>query len=157
MGLLTDIVFIKALQSDAELMRMLPAGDVYNNVADPDFDMENVAIPYLIVNNDGGSNEQGTKDDKFESGEDQVKISIRIVARTRDELARMSKRVRKAVLDYFTAAEDRVYADEMQEYDELVPYEYSFSFSDIANDMNKPAFYTMFSYDCGCSNEIIND
>ena len=54
MGLLTDSFFIRAIKSNSDLLAKLPAGDIYNNVADPDFDMENVELPYIVVNNDGG-------------------------------------------------------------------------------------------------------
>ena len=48
MGLLTDSFFIRAIKSNSELLAKLPAGDIYNNVADPDYDMENVELPYII-------------------------------------------------------------------------------------------------------------
>ena len=45
MGLLTDSFFIRAIKSNADILAMLPAGDIYNNVADPDYDMDNVELP----------------------------------------------------------------------------------------------------------------
>ena len=89
MGLLTDSFFITALRSNTTLVAQLPAGDFYNNVAFPDVDMENVELPYIIVNNDGGNNVEETKDDNFEGSVDLVNISIRVVARSRQELADM--------------------------------------------------------------------
>ena len=63
MGLLTDAFFKSALESNDDLMAVLPAHAIYNNIADPDYDMENVPVPYIIVNNDGGNNDTQTKDD----------------------------------------------------------------------------------------------
>lgn len=154
MGLLTDIFFIRALRSDEELMQMLPAGDVYNNVADPDYDMENVQIPYIIVNNDGGNNQPGTKDDLCESVEDRTNISIRMVARNRDELSRIALRVRRTVSEFVKDGIMRLQSGETQDGDELCPQDYDFRFSDIANDMDKPAQYLMFYYDCYTINEL---
>ena len=78
MGLLTDSFFIRALKSNAALLAKLPAHDIYNNVADPDYDMDNVELPYIIVNNDGGQEGDTTKDAWSESSEDKVNISILI-------------------------------------------------------------------------------
>ena len=97
MGLNTDIFFIKAIKSNSELMSMLPAGDVYDNIANPDIDMDNVKIPYTI-------------------------------------------------LKYTKASED-----------ETKPYDYTFSYSDISHDVNKPAFIRMFYYQCQTNNEILQE
>lgn len=157
MGLLTDTFFIKALKSDVDLIAMLPSGGVYNNVADPDYDMQNVPLPYIVVNNDGGSNNAQTKDDEYEGQEDSVNISILIVARSREELAEMTGRVRKTVHTYLSDAFQRLMSGEPDEGDELCPYEYVFRFSDISFDMTKPAHSQMLYYDCIVANEIYND
>ena len=84
MSLLTDIIFVKALRADQSLMKMLPAGDVYNTtIALPDEDMDNAPLPYVIVSFDGLTNDQETKDDPYESESDTVSISIEIAAKTR--------------------------------------------------------------------------
>ena len=154
MGLLTDSFFIRAIKSNAELLAMLPAGDIYNNVADPDYEMENVPIPYIIVNNDGGSEGDTTKDSWSEGVEDKVNISVLMVANNREELADITLAVRKTVTDYIKAAWVRIQGGSTEEGDELAPTEYNFSFSDIAFDMGKPACRQMFYYDCLTPNEI---
>ena len=157
MGLLTDTFFIRALKSDADLIAMLPSGGVYNNVADPDYDMQNVPLPYIIVNNDGGENQVATKDDQLEGAEDRVNVSIRIVARSREELADMTLRVRRTVCDYARASLERVMSGNPETGDELCPYQYGFRFSDIAFDMEKPAHAQMLYYDCIVQNEIYDE
>lgn len=154
MGLLTDTIFIRALKADDGLMAMLPAGDIYDNVADPDIDMANVPVPYIIVNNDGGGNQQDTKDSEYESYEDRVSISIRIVGRSRKELAQMSVRARRAVRDYMIAASRRIEAGEPQEGDELRPYDYTVSFSDVSFETDKPSCQQMLYFECITQNEI---
>ena len=157
MGLITDTFFIRALKSDAELIAMLPAGGVYNNVADPDYEMQNVALPYVIVNNDGGDNQATTKDDEFEGSEDRVNISIRVTAKSRDELAKLTMRIRETVCSFAKAAIQRVMDGTPEEGDELCPFEYSLRFSDISFVMQKPAHTQMLYYDCIVKNEIYND
>ena len=59
MGLLTDSFFIRALKSNAALLAKLPAHDIYNNVADPDYDMD---IVFAVLDKDileMGKNIQG--------------------------------------------------------------------------------------------------
>ena len=85
-GVSTDIFFIAAIKSNEGLIAKLPAHDIYNNVANPDIDLDNVELPYIVVNNDGGQNVVESKDDNYESEEDRVNISVLIVARNRKEL-----------------------------------------------------------------------
>lgn len=155
MGLLTDSFFITALRSNADLVAQLPGGDFYNNVAFPDIDMENVELPYIIVNNDGGSNVAETKDDMLEGWEDDVSISIRVVARSRQELANMVMAVRKTIRDYVIAVMERISAGTATEDDNLCPEEYNFSFGEVAFDMLKPSHTQILTYQCKTYNEIL--
>jgi hypothetical protein len=157
MGLLTDSFFIRAIKSNSDLLEKLPAGDIYNNVADPDFDMENVELPYIIVNNDGGSEGDMTKDSWSESPEDKVNISVLMVCRNREELADMTLTVRKTISDFMKATWQRIEAGTPDEGDEIAPTGYQFSFSDISYIIEKPAHRQMFYYDCVTPNEIYID
>lgn len=156
MGLLTDAFFKSALESNADLMAELPAQAIYNNVADPDYDMENVPVPYIIVNNDGGNNDAQNKDD-YEGGEDKVNISIRIVAKTNDSLRQMAVAVRRTVHDYMQASAERIDAGTPAENDDLRPYDYDFSFSDVSYEPQKPSHTIMLYYQCSAPNEIFDD
>jgi len=156
MGLLTDAFFKSALESNADLMAALPANAIYNNIADPDYDMENVPVPYIIVNNDGGNNDTQTKDD-YEGAEDKVNISIRIVAKTNDSLRQMAVAVRRTVHDYMQASAERIDAGTPVENDDLRPYDYDFSFSDVAYEPQKPSHTIVLYYQCATINEIFDD
>ena len=156
-GLSTDIFFIAAIKSNETLMARLPAGDIYNNVANPDFDMENVQIPYIIVNNDGGRNGTGTKDETYEADEDSVMVSIRMVARNRKELDDIANEVRETILGYIREMDESIDEGEEPEGWQLKPSQYEFSFSDIANDMMKPSFTIMFYYQCDVGNHTEDD
>ena len=157
MGLLTDTFFIRAIKSNSDLLAKLPAGDIYNNVADPDFDMENVEMPYIVVNNDGGQEGDTTKDTMSESTVDRVNISVLMVCRNRKELADMTMAVRKTISDFMKATWERISEGDTEEGDEIAPIEYEFSFSDIAYMMDKPAHRQMFYYNCVTPNEIFID
>lgn len=154
-GLSTDIFFIAAIKSNDELMALLPAHNVYNNVADPDFDMDNVAMPYIIVNNDGGNNDISSKDNDYESENDKVNISVRIVARNRKELDNLASTIRQTIHQYFCDMDDQSNAGAEPEGWELKPEDYTFSFSDVAYEMQKPSHYVMFYYQCDVTNDLI--
>ena len=153
MGLLTDAFFKSAIESNTELMNALPAHAIYNNIADPDYDMQNVALPYIIVNNDGGSNLSQTKD-SIEGAEDDVNISIRIVAPTNDGLRTMAVAVRKTIMEYMQASAQRIESGTPATNDDLRPWGYQFSFSDVAADINKPSHTIILYYQCSTANEI---
>lgn len=153
-GLSTDIFFIMALKSNDELMATLPAHDIYNNVAYPDIDMENVALPYIIVNNDGGQNLIETKDDTYESAEDRVNISVRIAAVNRKQLDELASAVRKTVYQFITDMDAQMCDGEQPEGHELKPDDYELSFSDIAYIPDKPCCQVMLYYLCQVLNNL---
>jgi hypothetical protein len=143
MSLLTDIIFVKALRADEDLMAQLPAGDVYNTaIALPDEELDNAPLPYIIVSFDGLTNDVETKDDPFEGDSDNVTISIEIAAKTRPELGELADAVRKQIHDYF------VEADSDTEDADLIPLDYQFSAQAVNYDSLKPCYWQVLTYQC---------
>ena len=143
MSLQTDIIFVKALRADEELMAKLAAGDVYNTaIALPDEDLDNAPLPYVIVSFDGLTNDIDTKDDPFESDSDAVNISIEIAAKTRTELGQLAEAVRHQVHQYFLDA------DPTDDDAELIPHDYQFSAQAVNYDSLKPCYWQVLSYQC---------
>ena len=143
MSLQTDIIFVKALRADEELMAKLAAGDVYNTaIAMPDEDLDNAPLPYVIVSFDGLTNDIDTKDDPFESDSDAVNISIEIAAKTRTELGQLAEAVRHQVHQYFLDA------DPTDDDAELIPHDYQFSAQAVNYDSLKPCYWQVLSYQC---------
>lgn len=143
MSLLTDIIFVKALRADQSLMKMLPAGDVYNTtIALPDEDMDNAPLPYVIVSFDGLTNDQETKDDPYESESDTVSISIEIAAKTRPELGELAEMVRKQVHKFF------VESDVEDEDFDMIPNDYQFSAQQVNYDQLNPCYWQVLNYSC---------
>ena len=142
MSLQTDIIFVKALRANADLMKQLAAGDVYNtSIALPDEDLDNAPLPYVIVSFDGLTNDVETKDDPYEGDSDNVTISIEIAAKTRTELGQLAEAVRHQVHDYF------VEADPTDDDFNLVPKGYQFSAQQVNYDQ-KPCYWQVLSYQC---------
>ena len=143
MSLQTDIIFVKALRADEELMAKLAAGDVYNTaIALPDEDLDNAPLPYVIVSFDGLTNDIDTKDDPYESDSDAVNISIEIAARTRPELSQLADAVRHQVHQYFLDA------DPTDEDADLIPHDYQFSAQAVNYDSLKPCYWQVLTYQC---------
>ena len=143
MSLQTDIIFVKALRANADLMAQLAAGDVYNTaIALPDEDLDNAPLPYAIVTFDGLNNDIDTKDDPFESDSDSVNISIEIAAKTRNELGQLAEAIRRQVHQYF------INADPTDEDADLIPHDYQFSAQAVNYDSMKPCYWQVLSYQC---------
>ena len=143
MSLQNDIIFVKALRANADLMAQLAAGDVYNTaIALPDEDLDNAPLPYAIVTFDGLTNDIDTKDDPFESESDSVNISIEIAAKTRNELGQLAAAIRRQVHQYF------VNADPSDEDADLIPHDYQFSAQAVNYDSMKPCYWQVLSYQC---------
>lgn len=147
MSLLTDIIFVKALQSNTTLLGKLAAGDVYNtSIALPDQDLDNAPIPYVIVSFDGLVNDQSTKD-TFEGETDTVQISVEIAAKNRKQLGELATLVRRTIREYFSEV------DEDSEDADLVPYDYQFSADRVQYDPLKPCHWQILRWQCDTNAE----
>ena len=145
MSLLTDIIFVKALRSNAELIGRLPACDVYNTaIALPDEEVENAPLPYIIVTFDGLNNQNTTKDDAFESESDSVQIGITICAGEREELGEMAVAVRTTIREYFREH----YGDNTDEDFALIPDDITLNAQGVQYDSMKPCFWQVLNYQC---------
>ena len=147
MSLKTDIIFVKALRSNAELMAKLPAKDVYNTtIPVPDEELDNAPVPYIIVTFDGLENGDFTKDG-YEGCTDTVQIGIEVAADNREQLADLCTGIRQTIREYFENAQP---SDE--DYN-LVPLDYTFSATPV-RWYEKPAFGQMLNYKCDCNPDV---
>lgn len=142
MSLKTDIIFVKALKSNQQLLDMLPAKDIYNtSIQLPDVNLDNAPVPYVIVAFDGLENQGETKDD-YEGQSDTVVISVEMTAKNREQLGEIAEMVRATVRDYFMEADP-----EDDDYD-LIPMDYQFSASAVNFDQDKPCLWQTLTYRC---------
>lgn len=145
MSLVTDIIFVKAIRSNTELVAELPAGDVYNTaIALPDEQAENAPLPYIIVTFDGLNNQDTTKDSSYNGLTDQVTIGIEIAAATRAQLAIFSVGVRNTIAEYF---QEHVADTEDDDY-ALIPNSYQFQAGAVQYDSLKPCFWQRLTFVC---------
>lgn len=143
MSLKTDIIFVRALRSNDELMEQLPAGDVYNTtIAMPEQDAENAPLPYVIVTYDGMQNLDTDKDSPFEGDTDRVQIGIEVASESRPQLATLTEQIRTTVREFFENLDS---SDE--DYD-LVPLDVDFSAQAVQYDEWKPCYWQVLQYQC---------
>lgn len=151
MSLATDSIFITALQSNTDLMEALgyveaaetsegaPARLYCTAIPLPDEDVDNVPVPYVIVTFDGLTNDQGTKDDRYESEYDTVNIGVEVAARNIDELHTLTQMVRDTILSYLCASETAI-------------MDYNFAAQPIQFDSLKPCYWQVLTYQCDTVN-----
>ena len=153
MSLATDSIFVTALQSNSDLLEKLTESidDDGTTVIDetprlygtaiglPDDDADNVPVPYVIVTFDGLTNDQGTKDDRYESPYDTVNIGVEVTAKTLDDLHTLTQMVRDTILSYLRANETAI-------------MDYNFAAQQIQYDSLKPCYWQVLTYQC----DVIN-
>lgn len=144
MSLQTDIIFVRALRGNMELLAKLPAGDVYNTaIGLPEEDAENAPLPFIIVSFDGLTNDQTTKDG-YESDYDTVNIGVEVAAATRDQLFDLTQSVRDTVLSFFESLQSDPTDDDFS----LVPLDYQLSATGVRYDDQKPCYWQIINYQC---------
>ena len=153
MSLATDSIFVSALKSNSDLLEKLTESidDDGTTVIDetprlygtaiglPDDDAENVPVPYVIVTFDGLTNDQGTKDDRYESEYDTVNIGVEVTAKTLDDLHDLTQMVRDTILAYLRTNDTAI-------------MDYNFAAQQIQYDSLKPCYWQVLTYQCDTVN-----
>lgn len=153
MSLATDSIFVTALQSNSELLEKLTEyidddGNIQYDetprlygtaIGLPDEDADNVPVPYIIVTFDGLTNDQGTKDDRYESDYDTVNIGITVTAKTLDDLHTLTQMVRDTILGYLRTTDTAI-------------QDYQFAAQHIQYDSLKPCYWQVLTYQCDVTN-----
>ena len=107
----------------------------------PPTDADNTPLPYIIITDDGLTNEQGTKDDVWECDEDRVQASVLVSAKSPKDVKRLLRKCRKAIATYVASMSGEV------------PYLQSLTSSELAWDWTKPCYYKTLYYQCDVNNE----
>lgn len=136
-----DEIFYNALTADTTIASETDGRIISTCVEVPPTDADNTPLPYIIITDDGLQNDQGTKDNVWESVEDRVQASVEISAVSPKEVKRLARLCRKAIADYIsTMTGER-------------PYLQSLTTEGTAWDWTKPCYYKRLQYQC----DIYND
>lgn len=102
----------------------------------PPTDADNTPLPYIIITDDPLTDEQGTKDDEWESDWDSVQAGIIINAESPKEVKQLRRAVRHAIASY------------VSNMTENIPQLRSFNNEGISWDWTKPCYYDTLHYQC---------
>ena len=132
-----DDIMYAAITGDSSLVS-LTDGNIVTCCFEVPSDIEdNTPLPYIIIIEDPTQNEQGTKDDVWDSDYDSAQVSIEIAAATKAEVKQLRRKVRKAIREYVSTMDYTTRPDLK-----------SFSNEGIAWDWLKPCYYDRLHYQC---------
>ena len=135
-----DEIFYEALNADAGIV-MRTGGRIFSTCAEvPPTEKDNTPLPYIIITDDGLQNDQGTKDDVWESDEDHVQASVEISAKSPKEVKRLARMCRRAIAAYIKTMDEP-------------PYLTALTTNGTAWDWTKPCYYKTLQYQCDIDND----
>ena len=143
-----DKLFYDALQADETLMAAV-GGRIVSTCFEvgPD-EKDNTPLPCIIVTDDGLTNNQQTKDNVWEPGEDRVQASVEVDGTSPKQVKRLIRMVRKAINNYITT---------LYTQGEDIPNLQSVQTNGVAWDWMKPCYHSTVSYQCDVENGLYDD
>lgn len=144
MSLATDKFFYRAIAHNATALTLTEAR-IFNTADESVDDAEDTRVPYVIITNNGGRNDTGSKDDQGESDTDIDNISVEIAATSREQLHEIAEAIRAAIKQAFSDFGD--------EYSDLGFWlnDYTFSYGPVNYDAFKPCYWQTLNYECETS------
>jgi len=143
-----DKLFYDAIQAD-ETLKTAVGGRIVSTCFEvgPD-EKDNTPLPCIIVTDDGLTNNQQTKDNVWESGEDRVQASVEVDATSPKQVKQLIRMVRKAINNYITS----LYTQGSD-----IPNLQSVQTNGVAWDWIKPCYHSTVSYQCDVENGLYDD
>lgn len=140
-----DELFFNALMEDADLV-LAVGGRIESTCFEvsPD-EQDNTPLPFIIVTDDGLSNQPTDKDIEWEAGEDRVQASVEVDGRDPKEVKKLIRMVRKAIANYITS---------LYEKGEEIPCLQSVQTNGVAWDWMKPCYHSTITYQCDVQNDL---
>ena len=130
-----DEIIYTALTAN-ETLSSETGGRIYSTCIEvPPTDDDNTPLPYIIITEEQSFNDQGTKDNVWESNTDIVNVGVIVNATSPSEVKRLRKIVRQAVESYVESMTD-------------IPNLRSASRDGISWDWTKPCYYDKLHYQC---------
>ena len=135
-----DEIFYNALKADSQIVSDT-GGRIFSTCVEvPPTDADNTPLPYIIIMDEGLQNDQGTKDDVWESEYDRVQASVQISAISPKEVKRLTRLCRKAIAAYIATMTGEK------------PYLQALTTDGTAWDWTKPCYYKTLQYQCDVNN-----
>ena len=136
-----DEIIYSALTADDSLEEAT-GGRIYSTCIEvPPTDDDNTPLPYIIIAEESGQNDQGTKDNVWESATDIVNVGVIINDVSPNAVRNLRRKVREAIESY------------IENMDTTIPYLRSLTYDGIAWDWTKPCYYDTLHYQCDIDKE----
>ena len=145
-----DVLIYEAIVADDSLMTAIGGQSRVKSTCfevSPD-EKDNTPLPNIIITDDGGSNELGTKDSIWESAEDKVQVSVEVAAHSPEDVKNILSMVRKAVNNHIGTLYDA---------GETVPDLESLTFEQLSWDWTRPCYYKRITYVCLTHNSTYDE
>lgn len=136
-----DEIIYDALTADQTVATETNGRIISTCVEVPPTEDDNTPLPYIIIAEEPGQNETGTKDSMWEGADDVVNVGVIISAVTTSDVKRLRKLVRAAVERHVATLQEP-------------PYLQSLSWDGIAWDWMKPCRYDTLHYQCDMNANI---
>ena len=131
-----DEIIYNALTADTQVMSAIGGRIKSTCIEVPPTDEDNTPLPYIIIAEESSQNDQGTKDDVWESDVDIVNVGVIVSATSPKAVKRLRRMVRKAIGSY------------IESITEDIPYLRSLSWEGISWDWTKTCYYDTLHYQC---------
>ena len=131
-----DEIIYNALTADTQVMSAIGGRIKSTCIEVPPTDEDNTPLPYIIIEEESSQNDQGTKDNVWESDVDIVNVGVIVSATSPKAVKRLRRMVRKAIGSY------------IESITEDIPYLRSLSWEGISWDWTKPCYYDTLHYQC---------
>ena len=102
----------------------------------PPIKEDNTPVPYIVIYENPSQNDQGTKDDVWESSTDTVNVGVEFAAHSPKQAKRIRKLIRKAVDTYVKSNETDIISVKDISYDGIQWF------------WEKPCYYDTLHYQC---------
>ena len=136
-----DEIIYAAITANETLMS-LTGGRIKSTTFEVPPDKEdNTPIPYIVIYEEPGQNDQGTKDDVWECGTDAVNVGVEFAGSDPAEVKRLRRLIRKAVDTYVKSNETGITNLNSIKWDGIQWF------------WEKPCHYDTLHYSC----EMLND
>lgn len=132
-----DEIIYDAIQADNTLMEEIGGRVISTCFEVSPTEKDNTPLPNIIITDDGFQNTDSTKDSVWEGSRDGVQASVEIAGRSRNEVKKIVRMVRKAVQSHI---------ESMCEDGLETPWLQSLTSDGVDWDWMKPCYYQRISY-----------
>ena len=137
-----DEIIYAAITANETLMSLTEGRIKSTTFEVPPVQEDNTPVPYIVIYEEQCQNDQGTKDDVWECGQDIVNVGVEFAGSDPAEVKRLRRLIRKAVDTYVKSNETDIQSLRAINYDGIQWF------------WEKPCYYDTLHYQCDMVNNL---